>query len=688
MKWRIVLGFIVSWLALGVQAGTISSSVTTLPSFGNVYVFHSSTSLFSVVNATALTAPLEIIAPDGFEVSLTYKFGYSGKVTITPVSGTVSNRMLYMRFSPSIVGSASGNISLNSVGSPSVTIAVSGNAVAWAIPTNYYNTVTTQRGAALKTVLYNRILGHTTVSYTPGVWNAYATTDVQPNGKIWDIYGTRMDTASPYTYTLSTNQCGNYSVEGDCYNREHSFPQSWFNNASPMVSDVHHIFASDGKVNGMRNNFPFGNVTNATYTPAYGGKLGTGSNFGYSGTVFEQIDEYKGDFARAYFYMATRYENVIAGWNTLGNANDVLDSTSYPVYDAWFLNVLLSWHHLDPVSDKEIKRNNAIFAIQNNRNPYVDSPQFVTKIWGGGLPAKPTISASGASITNLSNTSVKLAWTSGNGARRIVLVKAGSPINALPIDTVAYGANTNITLAPQTGAGNVVVYNGTGSSVTITNMQAGVNYYYAIIEYNGWYNTTNYFTSGATLLNAVTLPVTWLNFTGKRHETNEVKLTWQTASERNNRGFFVERSVDGITFDEIGFVSGKGTTNLVSAYQYTDEVAPKEAKLFYRLKQTDLDGRFEYSVLVTVGADEHVALPTFYPNPVADEVNVAVHESIGTLFSYMITDHTGKLIKQHHENSQDDAQRIVIPTRDLCAGVYLLQIQFNNRIYHHKLIKN
>ncbi len=689
---KIKIGWLV-WcclLAFTSVAGNITLSTASLPAFGNVYVFHSSTSLFYTVNATALTAPLEITAPAGFEVSLVYKFGYSGKVVINPVSGTITNRMVYVRFSPSAIGSASGNVLNESVGSPTVQVAVSGTATAWAIPTspsNYYNAVTNQTGAALKTVLYNRIAGHTTVSYTPGVWNAYATTDVQPNGKVWDIYGVRMDTVSPYTYTLTTNQCGTYSVEGDCYNREHSFPQSWFNSSSPMVSDVHHIFASDGKVNGMRNNFPFGNVTNATYTPAYGGKLGTGSNFGYTGTVYEQIDEYKGDFARAFLYMATRYENLIASWQGNGNANDVLDGTSYPAYDSWYLNVLLSWHHLDPVSDKEIKRNNAIFAIQNNRNPYVDSPQLVTKIWGGGIAPQPTIGASNLTLTNISNTSVRLSWTSGNGTRRVVIVRATNPVNGLPIDTVHYLANANFTSAPQIISGNAVVYNGTGSSVTITNLQAGVTYHYAVVEYNGWYNTANYFTAGVSVINGVTLPVSWLNFAA--HRSGEVvNLSWQTASEKNNLGFYVERSADGLSYAPIGFVRGNLNSNVVNTYRFTDESALPATTWYYRLKQTDVDGRFEYSNVVTVQAENHIPQPLVYPNPVGAYLFFQGNEPWSGEVTYMITNVTGQLIKQHHDQVQASSNSIAIPTGDLPAGVYFMQIEFNHRNYRYKFIKN
>ena len=119
------------------------------------------------------------------------------------------------------------------------------------------------------------------------MWTAYKTTDVRPGtNKIWDMY-------SNCNYTAGSSQCGNYSGEGNCYNREHTVPQSWFNEASPMKSDVFHVIPTDGYVNGWRSNYPFGEVSSATKTSSNGCKLGPSSVSGISGTVFEPIDEYK-----------------------------------------------------------------------------------------------------------------------------------------------------------------------------------------------------------------------------------------------------------------------------------------------------------------------------------------------------------------------------------------------------------
>jgi len=249
------------------------------------------------------------------------------------------------------------------------------------IPTGYYNAATGQTGAALKTALYNIIKGHTAVSYTPGVWNAFYTTDKKSNGKVWDIYSDVPGGTPPYEYTLGSSQCGTYSVEGDCYNREHSFPKSWFGDVAPMNVDIFHLYPTDGKVNGQRSNYPYGTVSSPSWTSKNGSKLGPCSAPGYTGIVFEPIDEYKGDLARTYFYMVTRYENVVVSWNSNAEAQSTLNGTAYPCFDTWILNVLLAWNAADPVSDKEIARNNAIYAIQHNRNPYIDHPEYVNSVW-------------------------------------------------------------------------------------------------------------------------------------------------------------------------------------------------------------------------------------------------------------------------------------------------------------------
>jgi endonuclease I len=277
------------------------------------------------------------------------------------------------------------------------------------IPAGYYNAATGLTGTALQAALHNIIKNHNSISYTPGIWNAFYTTDDKPNGKVWDMYSDIPDgtaNGNPvYVYTFGTDQCGTASQEGDCYSREHSFPKSWFGDASPMYTDLFHIVPADQYVNNMRSNYPYGAVTNPTWTSTNGCKLGPCTTPGYTGTVFEPRDEYKGDFARNYFYMAVRYYTEDSSWP----GSPMVDG-SQP--KPWALALLIQWHNQDPVSQKEIDRNNAIYAIQNNRNPFIDHPEYVAAIWTPGTGVNPEPSQH---ATNFSSHSVHLQWIDATG---------------------------------------------------------------------------------------------------------------------------------------------------------------------------------------------------------------------------------------------------------------------------------
>lgn len=253
---------------------------------------------------------------------------------------------------------------------------------------SYYAATGGLSGDALKTALYKLIKEHRSQSYS-ALWSFYSTYEqdqyYENDASIVDIYSERPNARDPYLFTPSSDQCGSYTGEGDCYNREHSFPRSWFGGAvAPMNTDIHHVFPTDGKVNAYRSSYPYGEVGTATYTSKNGSKLGSAaSGLGYSGMVFEPIDEFKGDIARAYFYMATRYQNLIANWeNNSRYGNAVLDGSSEQVFEAWTLQMLKDWNNADPVSQKERDRNDAAFIFQGNRNPFVDHPEYIAEIWG------------------------------------------------------------------------------------------------------------------------------------------------------------------------------------------------------------------------------------------------------------------------------------------------------------------
>jgi len=251
----------------------------------------------------------------------------------------------------------------------------------------YYSDAKNLTGFALKTSLHNIIRDHSSQGYG-ALWRLYGDVEIdlyfEKDGSVLDIYSENPTGAESYIFTVINDQCGNFRQEGDCYNREHSFPRSWFGgDREPMNSDAHHIFLTDGFVNSKRASHPYGEVASTTFTSSNGSKVGLGrSGLGYTGFVFEPVDAFKGDIARAQLYMATRYENLITTWASNSSAADAaLNRSRSQVFEDWYLDLLLSWHAQDPVSQKEIDRNNAVFVFQGNRNPFVDVPEFVDLIW-------------------------------------------------------------------------------------------------------------------------------------------------------------------------------------------------------------------------------------------------------------------------------------------------------------------
>lgn len=293
-------------------------------------------------------------------------------------------------------------------------------------PDGYYSNALNKSDQALLTALYQIITSHTNIGYD-GLWEAYDDTDTDSRGYYIDMYSTY----DKYTYS---NKCGSYSAIGDCINREHSIPKSWWGGGKQaQYSDIFNIVPTDGYVNNQRSNYPYGVCEGGTRLSNNGyvakGRLGTSTHSGYSGRVFEPDDEYKGDFARAYFYMATCYNDVISNW-TQANGNVFFAGNSYPVFTSYAIDLLMEWHRLDPVSEKETTRNNYAHAWQGNRNPFIDHPELAEHIWGnlqgiawtgeGETPAGTPALTQPASGENINVGTIAL---DGNSVSKTITVK-------------------------------------------------------------------------------------------------------------------------------------------------------------------------------------------------------------------------------------------------------------------------
>lgn len=234
------------------------------------------------------------------------------------------------------------------------------------VPVGYYNSIDGKRGQELKTAVHQLLKNHTVMTYS-SLWYHFQSTDCrfENSNQVWDMYS-----------NITRYFRGSSAVSG--MNREHSFPKSWWGGTQvDAYTDLNHLYPSDADANMAKNNYPLGEVSTASFnngcTKVGTPKTGQG---GGSSTVFEPDDEYKGDFARTYFYMATCYQDYTWKYTYM------VTNSSWQTLNQWSINLLLKWSREDPVSDKEVARNDAVYKIQNNRNPFIDNPLLAEYIWG------------------------------------------------------------------------------------------------------------------------------------------------------------------------------------------------------------------------------------------------------------------------------------------------------------------
>lgn len=251
-------------------------------------------------------------------------------------------------------------------------VAAGSFSVAADIPAGYYNSLSGKKEAELKTAVYERIHNFTiNGSYDDvyyGLNRTFRQTDTRPGtNQWWDMYA---------NLPLANTQFSGY------LEREHSFPKSWWGGSTtiPAYVDINHLYPAERAANRAKSNYPLGEVDPANKPVFDNGvsKVGYGAR-GQGGSaryVFEPDDEYKGDFARTYFYMATCYQNLHWAYTYMVSNN------TYPTLNTWSIDLLLRWHRNDPVSEKEDLRNEAVYRIQNNRNPFIDHPELAEYIWG------------------------------------------------------------------------------------------------------------------------------------------------------------------------------------------------------------------------------------------------------------------------------------------------------------------
>ena len=246
------------------------------------------------------------------------------------------------------------------------------------MPVGYYDAIDGKQDSLLKSTLGQIIRPHTAISYGSGAestWGVFYYSDQDEEGYCMDMY---CDSWKKFTSVGA--------VVSGC-NIEHSFAKSWWGGSkNDAYKDCYHLNPSNSTANSSRGNYPLGVPTKDLKDQSVTGslKVGKATYEGETFWVFEPKDEYKGDFARAYFYMATCYGDELT-WrldNKDVGSKYAMRNDSYLEFRDWEIEVLITWHRQDPVSEKETKRMDAVSNFQHNRNPYIDYPELAEYIWG------------------------------------------------------------------------------------------------------------------------------------------------------------------------------------------------------------------------------------------------------------------------------------------------------------------
>ncbi len=337
------------------------------------------------------------------------------------------------------------------------------------IPPGYYDDATGLSGSALKAALNNIIDGHTSISYADVV-DALKVLDEDPNNFSNVIL----------LYKTTSIAKSSFGGNPDEWNREHVWPGSHggFGTSAPAGTDLHHLKPTDVSVNSDRGDKDFDNCQ------ATGTQHSEATLCYFTTDAWEPPDAVKGDIARMVFYMVVRYEGE-NGEPELELSDSYTSSSGSPAY-LGIETTLKQWHQNDPVDADEQARNNSIYYdYQNNRNPFIDHPEYVNLIWGGGLADEPS-----KHVNDFSAHNIILNWTDATGTvlpdGYLVRMSATSFENIItPTDGVAVAdnlLNQNVTYGAETCA--------------FTNLNTNTTYYFKIFGYTGSGVNIDYKTDG------------------------------------------------------------------------------------------------------------------------------------------------------------------------------------------------
>ena len=520
------------------------------------------------------------------------------------------------------------------------------------------------------------------------------------------------------------------------FSREHTWCYSWMpthgSTSTNEYSDYHHLFpAHQNKANAVRSNHPLGEVVNVSST-FIDGKYGTDID---GDNVYEPRDAQKGDAARALLYMSLKYD----GLDGLDWDFNWLNGTKLPSLSEGdqSLETLLAWHAQDPPDAWEIARNDHIYNLQGNRNPFIDHPEYTDYInFNDMSKTEPLNLISELFFTEyVEGSSNNKALEIYNGTGNLIDLTADGYVVE-----IYYNGNTTlgttVNLVGTIAVGDVFVLAHSSASATILSVADATS---GSLSFNG--NDAVVLKKGSTIIDVIgqvgldpgsqwgtglvstadntlrrkhgttggdtnpndafdpsvewdgfakddfsdlgtaILPVELTSFSANRIN-NGVLLNWTTATEVNNYGFDVEAEVAG-NWTNVGFVEGHGNSNSPKDYSF---FTSSNARSF-RLKQIDTDGGFEYSDVVTVsGVLAKTELLQNHPNPFnpstqisfvlakAGMVNVSVYNALGQKVAELVN---GNMTAGTH-NVQFNASNPDGSGRGLSSGFYFYRLEAAN----------
>ncbi|WP_223607951.1 endonuclease [Chryseobacterium sp. OSA05B] len=605
------------------------------------------------------------------------------------------------------------------------------------IPAGYYDGAVGLTGYALKSKLHD-IIAEKNVNWHYGdlqeyykqtdldVYYDHNNTNNPSNGNyiLLDIYSEIPGGADAYEYNSTQLQgSGSITGEGIAWNREHMIPQSTFSTGDignyPMYSDLFYIVPVDAWINQRRSNYPYGVVGSTIYHSfTNGSKIGNDATPGlaYTGRVYEPINEFKGDVARALLYFAVRYEGKLNGFNhnagtTPANDESQLDGTEERAFEPAYITMLKQWNALDPVSQREIDRNNTVYSIQKNRNPFIDNPGWVDLIWSETPDTTAPSAPTNLSVVQQNANFVNLSWTPSTDTDvlgyKIYMNGAATPIattksTSISIDRLTPSTTytftvksydkgylespmsnvaTSATIASDgfakdlmitkyiEGSGNnkaIEITNKTGHEVNLNNYNLNIQFYSGTSYY-----FSNSFQLEGKIANNETFVVLNPNAAFTCYTNSQAKFVTASTPMTYTGSQYVELAYKGFgTVDGIGVKSTANANGNVSLYR---KITVNQPTSTFTLSEWDsyainycqnLGGTLSTTDLITSNKEFKI-----YPNPVHDDLFVSGETQ--DIMMAQVLDVSGKVIYTEKDPFRNKKN---ISLQNLSAGFYFLKL--------------